>query len=82
MPALQQTSIPVTASKSESNTPTIPEATPPASIPNEKLSKPVQEPPAPKPIHKPQEPEQKQGFFSRLFKSKEQPVESKVAKGT
>ncbi|XP_052093175.1 rab-like protein 6 [Mytilus californianus] len=75
MPALQQTTI---SNKSESKTPTNQESVPPVSSPEEKPAKQVKSPnqtPA-----KPTEPEQKTGFFSRLFKSKETHVEKKDVK--
>ncbi|XP_071152405.1 rab-like protein 6 [Mytilus edulis] len=77
MPALQQTTI---SNKSESKTPTNQEPVPPISSPDEKPSKQVKSPD--QPPAKPTEPEQKTGFFSRLFKSKETHVEKKDVKET
>lgn len=82
MPALQQTSI---TNKSESKSPVSPESPQsPVSPPVEKQAKPpkstqepVQQPV--KPVSKP-EGEQKSGFFSRLFKSKDTHVENKTTK--
>lgn len=75
MPALQQTTI---SNKSESKTPTNQEPIPPVSSPEEKPAKQVKSPD--QPPAKPTEPEQKTGFFSRLFKSKETHVEKKDVK--
>ncbi|CAC5424149.1 Rab-like protein 6 [Mytilus coruscus] len=75
MPALQQTTI---SNKSESKTPTNQEPIPPVSSPEEKPAKQVKSPD--QPLAKPTEPEQKTGFFSRLFKSKETHVEKKDVK--
>ncbi|XP_063424518.1 rab-like protein 6 isoform X4 [Mytilus trossulus] len=77
MPALQQTTI---SNKSESKTPTNQEPVPPISSPDEKPAKQVKSPD--QPPAKPAEPEQKTGFFSRLFKSKETHVEKKDVKET
>ncbi|XP_076091643.1 rab-like protein 6 isoform X2 [Mytilus galloprovincialis] len=77
MPALQQSTI---SNKSESKTPTNQEPVPPISSPDEKPSKQVKSPD--QPPAKPTEPEQKTGFFSRLFKSKETHVEKKDVKET
>ncbi|XP_063424515.1 rab-like protein 6 isoform X3 [Mytilus trossulus] len=88
MPALQQTTI---SNKSESKTPTNQEPVPPISSPDEKPAKQVKSPDQPpakqvkspdQPPAKPAEPEQKTGFFSRLFKSKETHVEKKDVKET